>query len=219
MKQKRVVITGIGAVTPIGIGKEEFWRNCLLGKSGIKKIKYFDVSEYTTKIAATVEDFEPDKFMDKITVRRSDNFARFAIAATKMAIDDSKIENAYDSKSTGIFIGCGLGGMFFYEKQILEVMNKGPKSCNPISVPKIIPNSVNNQIAILFKIKGPNITITTACSSGAHAIGQAYDAIRLGRADVFIAGGTEAAIVQYNYLGFDVMGVMSKKRRRYGTRF
>ncbi len=210
-QNRRVVITGIGLVTPIGIGKDEFWKNCLAGKSGIRKIKYFDVSEYTTKIAATVEGFEPEKYMDKTTARRSDNFAQFAIAATKMAFEDSGIKNAHNPKSTGVFIGCGLGGMFFYEKQIIEVMSKGPKACNPISVPRIIPNSVNNQISILFNARGPNITITTACSSGAHAIGQAYDTIKQGKADVFIAGGTEAPIVKYNYLGFDAMGVMSKK--------
>jgi len=211
MKPKRVVITGIGLVTPIGVGKESFWNNCLSGTSGVKKIKYFDVSEYTTKIAATIEDFKAEEFMDKVIARRSDRFAQFAIAATSMAIDDAKIKGKYNENGTGVYIGCGLGGMFFYEKQILDVMNRGVRACNPISVPKIIPNSVNNQIAILFNAKGPNITITTACSSSAHAIGQAFDAIRSERAEVFIAGGTETAIVQYNYLGFDTLGVMSKK--------
>lgn len=211
MKQRRVVITGIGAVTPIGIGKDEFWKNCLLGKSGTKKIKTFDVSDYTTKIAATIEDFKPEQYMDKIWVRRSDRFSQFATAATLMAIDDAKIKGKYQENSTGVYIGTGVGGMFFCETQVVEIMKKGRKACNPTTIPKITPNAVNNVIAIIFKAKGPNITICTACSSGAHAIGQAYDAIQEEKADVMIAGGTESPIMQYNFAAFDALDVMSKK--------
>lgn len=210
MKQKRVVITGIGLVTPIGIGNENFWDNCLLGTSGVKEITSFDVSEYKTKIAAIIEDFKPEQYMEKTLVRRSDRFAQLAIAAASTAIKDSDIKDEKDPNSTGVYIGSGLGGMFFYEKQISEISKRGPQACNPISIPKIMPNAINNQIAILHNAKGPNITISTACSSSAHSIGQAFDAIRQGRAKVIIAGGTESPIVKYNFAAFDAMGVMSK---------
>jgi 3-oxoacyl-[acyl-carrier-protein] synthase II len=207
--ERRVVITGIGIVSPIGIGKENFWKNCLSGVSGVKKITSFDVSEYNTKIAALIEDFIPERYMEKNVIRRSDRFAQFAIAAASMAIEDSGIKKV-NPKHTGVYIGSGLGGMFFCETQIVEIMKRGPAACNPISIPKIMPNSVTNQIAILYNAQGPNITISTACSSSAHSIGQAFDAIRRRRADVIIAGGTESPISQYNFLGFDAMGVMSK---------
>jgi len=207
---RRVVITGIGIVSPIGIGKDAFWENCLLGVSGAKPITNFDVSQYNTKIAATIDDFKPEQYMERTIVRRSDRFAQFAIAATQMAMKDSGIEKV-TPKFTGVYIGTGLGGMFFCETQIVEIMKRGPSACNPISIPKIMPNSVTNQIAILYNAQGPNMTICTACSSSSHSIGQAFNAIREGRAEVMIAGGAESPVTQYNFLGFDVMGVMSRK--------
>ena len=211
MKPKRVVITGIGAVTPIGIGKDRFWNNCLAGVSGTKKIKTFDTAEYTTKIAATIEGFKPTEFMDKVPARRSDRFTHFAVAATSMAIKDSGIEKKYNPNSTGVYIGTGVGGMFFCETQIVEIMKRGRTACNPITIPKIMPNAVNNQIAILFNAKGPNTTICTACSSGTHAIGQAFNIINQGIVDAVIAGGTESPIMQYNFAAFDALSVMSKR--------
>jgi 3-oxoacyl-[acyl-carrier-protein] synthase II len=210
VNDKRVVITGIGLVTPIGIGKDIFWQNCLLGKSGVKKITSFDVSDYNCKIAALVDDFDPGMYMDKVTARRSDRFAQFVIAATDMAMKDSHLEKP-DPKYTGVCIGTGLGGMVFAETQIVNVIEGGNSAGNPVSIPKIMPNSVANQIAIIHNAQGPNLTICTACSSGTHSIGQAFDAIRQGRAKIMIAGGTDSPVMRYNFLGFDKLSVMSRR--------
>ena len=208
--KERVVITGVGIVSPIGIGKDVFWENCLAGKSGVKKIASFDVSEYNCQIAALVENFDPEKYMDKVTIRRSDRFAQFAIAAADMAMKDSGIEKIVP-KYTGVYIGTGLGGMVFAETQIVRVIEAGNKAGNPASIPKIMPNSVTNQIAMKYNAQGPNITICTACSSSTHSIGQAFDAIQQNRAEVMIAGGAESPIMQYNFLGFDKLRVMSTR--------
>ena len=207
---KRVVVTGLGVVAPNGIGKDVFWKNCLEGISGVKKITTFDTTEYNTKIAATIENFDPSKFMDKTTARRSDRFAQFALAAAVMAMEDSGIQKTLP-KQTGVYIGSGLGGMFFAETQIVAVINRGNRAGNPASIPAIMPNSVSSQIAILYNAQGPNMTICTACSSGTHSIGQAFDAIRQGRAEVIIAGGADSPIGRYNFLGFDKLNVMSKR--------
>lgn len=207
---RRVVITGVGVMSPIGANKETFWANCLSGISGVKRITAFDVSKLRTQIAAPVDDFDPLKYMDRSIARRSDRFAQFAIAATAMAMDDSGIKVTKHPRQTGVYIGTGLGGMFFCENQIVEIMKKGPGACNPVAIPKIMPNAVTNQIAILYQAEGPNMTIATACSSSAHAIGQAFDAIRQNRAAVIIAGGTESPLSYYNFIGFDALNVMSK---------
>jgi 3-oxoacyl-[acyl-carrier-protein] synthase II len=210
MTAKRVVITGLGVVAPNGIGKDVFWNNCLEGISGVKAITAFDTAEYNTKIAAVINDFDPSKFIDKITTRRSDRFAQFALAASVMAMKDSGMEKVLP-KETGVCIGTGLGGMFFAETQIVRVINKGNSAGNPASIPAIMPNSVSNQISIMFNAQGPNMTVCTACSSGTHSIGQAFDTIRQGRAEVIIAGGADSPITQYNFLGFDKLNVMSKR--------
>ncbi|MFA5068671.1 MAG: beta-ketoacyl-ACP synthase II [Candidatus Omnitrophota bacterium] len=210
MNDKRVVITGIGLVTPIGIGKDIFWENCLSGKSNIRRITAFDVSEYNCKIASTIDNFDPTQYMDKIIARRSDKFAQFAIAAASMAMEDSRLNNP-DPKYTGVCVGTGLGGMVFAETQIVNIIDGGNTAVNPVSIPKIMPNSVANQIAIVHNAQGPNLTICTACSSGTHSIGQAFDTIRRGRAKIMIAGGTDSPIMRYNFLGFDKLSVMSRR--------
>ena len=210
MAIKRVVITGLGIVVSNGIGKDTFWKNCLGGVSGVKKITTFDTTEYNTKIAATIEDVDPSKFMDKTTARRSDRFAQFALAAAVMAMKDSGIQKTLPTQ-TGVYIGSGLGGMFFAETQIVGVINRGNRAGNPVSIPAIMPNSVSNQISIMYDAQGPNMTTCTACSSGTHSIGQAFDTIRQGRAEVIIAGGADSPIGRYNFLGFDKLNVMSKR--------
>ena len=210
MLNRRIVITGLGVIAPNGIGKDIFWKNCLNGISGVKKINTFDVSEYNTKIAATIEGFDPTKFMDKTTARRSDRFAQLAIATTAMAMKDSGIKKILP-KQTGVYIGTGLGGMFFAETQIVNIINRGNRATNPASIPAIMPNSVSNQISIMYNAQGPNMTICTACSSSTHSIGQAFDTIRQGRAEIIIAGGTDSPIGRYNFLGFDKLNVMSRR--------
>jgi 3-oxoacyl-[acyl-carrier-protein] synthase II len=207
---RKVVITGLGIIAPNGIGKDVCWGNCLNGVSGVRRITTFDTTEYNTKIAAVIETFDPTKFMDKTTARRSDRFAQFAIAASVMALKDSGIKNIIP-KETGVYIGTGLGGMFFAETQIVRIIDGGNRAGKPTSIPAIMPNSVSNQISMMYDAQGPNMTVCTACSSGTHSIGQAFDTIRQGRAEVIFTGGTDSPLGRYNFLGFDKLNVMSKR--------
>lgn len=212
LSRRRVVITGLGIVAPNGIEKEEFWQANIKGKSGVDVIRSFDSSEYQTKIAAEVKNFDPLKYMPELTTHKADRFSQFAIACTKMAQDDNKLElEKEDPYRVGVSIGAGLGGMFFYEKQILAMYEYGPKKVHPGSAPRIMSNSPSGQVAIELKLKGPNLTIATACSSGNHALGQAYELIRQDRADIIFAGGTEAPIIPYTFAAFDALKVMSKR--------
>lgn len=171
---RRVVITGLGVIAPNGIGKDAFWAATVQGKSGVDRIKSFDTSDYNTKIAAEISDFEPLNYMSKSVAKRVDRFTQFGIGATKMALDDAKLNlKSEDKDRIGVCIGAGLGGMFFYEKQIVTVFERGVEKAHPLCVPRITPNAVSGQVSIELGLKGPNLTISTACSSGTHATGQA----------------------------------------------
>jgi 3-oxoacyl-[acyl-carrier-protein] synthase II len=210
--KRRVVITGLGVVAPNGIGKDAFWQANVEGKSGGDILTSFNPSEYQTRIAAEVKDFNPLKFMPELTVNKTDRFSQFAIAAGKMACEDSKLELEKDDPyRTGTSVGAGLGGMFFYEKQIVTMYEHGPKRVHPGCVPRIMSNAPSGQVAIELKLKGPNLTLATACASGNHAIGQAYDLIKNNKADVMFAGGTEAPVIPYTFAAFDALRVMSKR--------
>jgi 3-oxoacyl-[acyl-carrier-protein] synthase II len=212
MTKRREVITGLGVVAPNGIGKKEFWQANVDGKSGVDLIKGFNPSECQTKIAAEVNDFNPLEFMPELTAHKTDRFSQFAIAAAKMAEEDSKLKlDQQDSYRVGVSIGAGLGGMFFYEKQIVTMYEYGLKKAHPGSVPRVMSNAPAGQLAIELNLKGPTITVATACASGNHALGQASDLIRQDRADVMFAGGTEAPIVPYTLAAFDALKVMSKR--------
>ncbi len=212
MKDRRIVVTGLGILAPNGIGKDAFWQANLAGKSGIKSLTRFDTSQFQTKIAGQIDNFNPTDFMDESIVQKEDRFTQFALAAAKMALQDSKInlqnENSY---RLGVVLGSGLGGMFFYEKQILLMQQYGHSKTHPASITRIMPNAPSSQVAIGFQLKGPNLTISTACTSGNHAIGQAMSFIKQNQADIIFAGGTEAPLVFYNFAGFDAMRVMSRK--------
>ena len=210
MKQRRVVITGLGIIAANGIGKKEFWEANSNGISGVGLIKKFDTSEFRTKIAAEVNDFDPLKYMEEVMANKIDRFAQFAIACTKMAMDDSCLTPVYkDPYRVGVFLGSGLGGMFFYEKQILAMQKFGHSKTHPASISRVMPNAPSAHVSIEFKCKGPNLTVSTACSSSNHALGQALEIIRQNKADVIFAGGTESPIVFYTFAGFDALGVMS----------
>ena len=211
MKQ-RVVITGMGAVTPVGIGKDVFWANLCAGESGISHVSSFNVDDYPTQIGAEIRDFEPHDFIDKKEARRMDRFGQFAVAAARMALEDSKLNlDAIDSERAGVSVGSGIGGIITIEEQIAVLKEKGPRRISPFFVPMLIANMASGYISIEFGLKGPNTTIVTACATGTHSIGEAFKIIQLGAADVMVAGGTEAAFSPIAFAGFCAMRAMSTR--------
>ena len=212
MPKRRVVVTGVGVVAPNGIGKDVFWEANVQGISGVGRITHFDPSQYQTQIAGEVKGFDPLKFMSALTANKTDRFSQFAIAGAKMAVEDASLKlDLEDPHRVGVVLGSGLGGMFFYEKQILDVYEHGPRKANPGAVPRVMCNAPSGQVSIELKLRGPNLTVATACASGSHAIGQAYEMVKHDRADIIFAGGTEATIVKYTFLAFDALRVMSRR--------
>ncbi len=202
----------MGVVASNGIGKDQFWQANIKGVSGVGTITKFDPLLYKTRIAAEIKGFDPLSFMSALIAGRIDDFSQFALACTRMAEKDSGLKlSTEDLHRVGVVIGSGLGGMFFYEKQIAAVHEHGPKKAHPMSVARIMPNAPSGVVSIELGLKGPILTVATACASGNHAIGQACEMIRHGRADVIFAGGTEAPIVPYTFAGFDNLCVMSRK--------
>lgn len=210
--KKRVVITGLGAITPIGIGKDEFWQSLISGKSGIGPITRFDASEYTTQIAGEVKDFDPGKYIDKKEAKRMDRFTQFAVAATKMAIDDAALElDKEDRHRIGTFIGTGIGGIETLHDQFKVLFEKGPGRISPFFVPMMIANMASGQTSITFGLQGPSSCAITACATGTNSIGDAFRIIQRGDADVMVAGGTEAAISPAAVAGFCAMKALSTR--------
>lgn len=212
MTKRKVVITGLGVIAANGISKTKFWEANVRGESGVDRIASFDASQYQTKIAAEVKDFNPADFMAELTARHCDRFSQFAIGCAKMAKDDSALKlDEQDPERIGVVMGSGLGGMFFYEKQLLVIQEKGPSRCNPRSVPRIMPNAPAAEVAIELKLKGPNLAVAAACASGNHALGQAFELIRRNKADIMFSGGTESPIIPYTFAAFDTLRVMSRR--------
>lgn len=211
--KRRVVITGLGVIAPNGIGKDEFWEANINGKSGVARIETFDTTGYNSKIAGQVLNFDPNKYIPEATVRRTDRYAQLGMAAAKMAIEDSDLNiEGEDKYLIGVCIGTGLGGILFHEEQMERVGMGGPGKAHPLAVAKISPNAVTGQIAIHLGLKGVNLAISTACASSTNAIGQAFDIIRLKRADIMVTGGAEAPITQTTVAAYDAMKVLSSKR-------
>ncbi len=210
--KKRVVITGIGAITPVGIGKNEFWKALVAGKSGIGKITRFDASQYTTQIAGEVTDFDPAQYMDKKEAKRMDRFTQFAIAATKMAFEDSGMDLETENRERiGTMIGTGIGGMDTLHEQFSNLFDKGPNRVSPFFVPMMIGNMAAGQTSITFGLQGPCSCVTTACATGTNAVGDAFKVLQRGDADVMVAGGTEAAISPVAIAGFCSMKALSTR--------
>jgi len=208
--KKRVVITGVGAVTPIGIGKEEYWQALLAGVSGVCKITRFDASQYTTQIAGEIKNFEPAQYIDKKEAKRMDRCTQFAVAASKMAFEDSGIDlESEDRTRIGTMIGTGIGGMDTLDEQFKNLFDKGPGRVSPFFVPMMIGNMAAGQTSITFGLQGPCSCVVTACATGTNAIGDAFKVIQRGDADVMVAGGTEAAISPIAMAGFCSMKAMS----------
>ncbi|MBP2650141.1 MAG: fabF 3 [Firmicutes bacterium] len=208
--KKRVVITGMGAITPVGIGTEATWKALLAGTSGITRITRFDASEYTSQIAGEVNEFDPTKYMDKKEARRTDRFIQFAIASTHMAFEDSGIDLETEDRSRiGTLIGTGIGGMETLHEQYKTLFEKGPSRISPFFVPMMIGNMASGLTSITFGLQGPCTCVVTACATGTNSIGEAFKTIQRGDADVMVAGGTEASISQAALAGFASMKALS----------
>lgn len=203
---KRVVITGLGAITPIGIGKDAFWEGLMEGKNGIGKITRFDASEYGAQIAGEVKGFEPTDYIDKKESKRMDRYAQFAVAAAKLAIEDAGLDlEKEDRDRIGTYIGAGIGGIETMHAQYKKLFDKGPSRISPFFIPMMIANLAAGQVAITYKLHGPSSCVVTACATGTNCIGDAFRVIQEGKADVMVAGGTEAAISQAAVAGFAAM--------------
>ena len=210
--ERRVVITGLGLVTPLGIGTEETWSALCAGKSGVGEITRFDTSAYATKIAAEVKGFNAEDYMPKKEANRTELFIAYAVAAARMALEDSQLTiDKTNGHRVGVITGCGLGGLAMLEKTAYVVQNMGPKKASPFFIPLIIGNMAPGMISIQFGAKGPNSSVATACAAGTHAIGNAIDAIKLGRADAMITGGVESVVTPTCIAGFGAMKALSKR--------
>ena len=206
----RVVVTGIGAITPLGNNVDTWWENIKKGKNGIKKISRFDVEIFETRIAAQVENFIPENFMDKKEAKRMDRYTQFAVAAAHMAVEQAELNlNKVDAERFGVILGTGIGGIETLENQANVLKNKGPKRVSPFFVPMMIANMAAGHISIIFGAKGINTTVVTACASATNAIGEAFRTIRDGYADAIITGGSEAPITSLALAGFCSMKALS----------
>ncbi len=209
---KRVVVTGVGIVSPVGIGIQESWKALCEGRSGIRRITKFDPSSYETQIAGEVKGFKPEDWMSKKEAKRFELFISYAIAATRMAVDDAGIAITEENGDrVGVITGCGLGGLRFMEDTILTIHHNGPKRVSPFFIPMMIGNMAPGMISILFGAKGPNASLATACAAGSHAVGDSFKIIQEGRADAMITGGTEAVISPSCIAGFNAMKALSTR--------
>ena len=210
--KRRVVITGVGLVTPLGIGVDETWTALCAGNSGIGEITRFDASTYATKIAAEVKNFCPEDFMQKKDAKRVEPFLAYAIAATRMAVEDSGLViDDSNGNRVGIITGCGLGGLNLIEETSILIKKKGAKRVSPFFIPMIIGNMAPGMISIYFGAKGPNSSVATACAAGTHAVGDAYNTIVRGAADAMITGGAESVISPCCIAGFNAMKALSTR--------
>ncbi|MCS6801936.1 MAG: beta-ketoacyl-ACP synthase II [Chloroflexota bacterium] len=207
---QRVVVTGLGAVTPVGLSVEESWRNLLAGCSGVGRITAFDTTGFEVQIAAEVRGFDPLAYLDRKEVRRTDRFVQLAIAAARQAVDDAGIE-VRDQPDIGAIVGSGIGGIATLAEQIRVLHERGPSRVSPFLVPMMIVDMASGQVSIQLGCKGPNYAVVSACATGADAIGAAFETIRRGDARAMIAGGTEAAITPIGIAGFAAARALSTR--------
>ncbi|QTA81169.1 3-oxoacyl-[acyl-carrier-protein] synthase 2 [Desulfonema limicola] len=209
---RRVVITGLGLVTPIGIGVEESWSALCKGKSGIGEITHFDASAFQSRIAGQVKGFKAEDFMPQKEAKRTQPFIAYAVAAARMALEDSGLKiDAHNENRVGVVTGCGLGGLEILEKQTLIVYDKGPKRVSPFLIPMMIGNMAPGMISIHLGPKGPNSSVATACAAGTHAVGDAFKIVQRGAADAMITGGVESVITPICLGGFASMKALSTR--------
>ncbi|MEW5844278.1 MAG: beta-ketoacyl-ACP synthase II [Bacteroidota bacterium] len=216
MNNRRVVITGLGALTPIGNTLQEYWEGLISGKSGAGLITKFDTAAHATKFACEVKNFDPLAFIDKKEVRRMDPFTHYAIATASMAVEDSKIDlSKVNLERFGVIYGSGIGGMVTWEEEHTAYINGGPRRISPFFVPKMISDIAAGQISIRYGLKGPNYATTSACATSSHAIADAFILIQRGSADIMLTGGSEAAITPMAIGGFNAARALSTWNDRY----
>jgi len=210
---RRVVITGMGAITPLGDNVKDYFEALLSGKNGISRIERFDPSPYLSQIAGEIKVFEPTKRINPKTVRRMDRFAQYALYATQEAIEDSGLLDYSDlnPNRVGVYLSSGIGGIEILEKEIVKLIEVGPQKVSPFLVPMMIPDIASGQISIEYGFKGPNFCIVSACASSTHSIGESFRAIKYGSADVMVAGGAEAPLVKIALAGFSNMRALSTR--------
>ena len=199
---RRVVVTGMGAITPVGNDVSTFWSSIVAGKNGIGPITRFDTTDFKAKLAAEVKDFDPNLYMEKPEIRKSDLFAQYGMAAAYQAVKDSGILDNVAPERLGVYVGSGIGGIATFTEEVIKLHDKGPRRVSPLFIPTMIANMAAGNIAIKFNAKGPCVPVTTACATGSTAIGEAYRAIKGGYADAIISGGAEAAIGPTGVAGF-----------------
>jgi 3-oxoacyl-[acyl-carrier-protein] synthase II len=210
--ERRVVITGVGLITPLGIGVEETWPALCAGKSGVGEITRFNASAYDTKIAGEVKGFNAEDYMPRKEAKRLETFIAYAIAATRMAMEDSGLViDERNAGRVGVLTGCGLGGLNMLEVTAHTVDTKGPQRVSPFFIPMLIGNMAPGMISIMFGAKGPNSSVATACAAGSHAVGDAFETVKFGRADAMITGGVESVVTRTCIAGFGAMKALSTR--------
>lgn len=208
--KRRVVITGMGAITPVGNSVDEYWESLKAGKVGIGPITYFDTTDYKAKLAAEVKGFNAKDYMDAKAARRMEAFSQFAVAASREAIENAGLDmSREDAYRVGVSIGCGVGSLQNMEKEEQKLLSKGPSKISPLMVPMMISNMAAGNVSIQFGLKGKSINIVTACTTGTHSIGEAYRTIQYGDADVMLAGGTESSICPIGIAGFSALTALT----------
>ncbi len=209
---RRVVVTGLGSITPVGNDTKATWDNLLKGKSGIDTIKSFDTSNHSVRIAGEVKDFQPEEKINPKTLRRLDRCVQLCLYATIEAVEDAQLDfSQYDKTEIGVIIGSGIGGLLTWEREHTKYINAGPSRVSPFLIPMMIPDMTSGYVAIHWGLGGPNYTTVSACASGAHAIGDAFRAIKHGDANAVITGGAEAPVTPFALAGFSNMRALSRR--------
>ena len=212
MDKRRVVVTGLGMISPLGVGNEPTWQGLIEGRSGIGPITKFDATAYAARIAGEVKGFDPENWIEKKEVKKSDTFIHYAVVAAQMAVDDAKLDTkSVDSERFGVIIGSGIGGLPLIEEMHRKLMERGPARISPFFIPGLIVNLATGQISIRFQCKGPSSAPATACATGAHAIGDAFKIIQRDDADIMFAGGSEAVVTPLAVGGFAAMRALSTR--------
>ena len=206
---RRVVVTGMGAITPVGNDIDTMWANMLAGVNGVEKITSFDTSDLKVHLAGTVKNFEPEKYIEKRELRKLDIYCQYAIAAAQQAVDDSGILGNINEERFGVYIGAGIGGLHSFVNNVTALNEGGPRKVSPFFIPMMIGNIATGNVAIRFKAKGVSLSVMSACATGTHSIGEAFHALKDGYADAIIAGGTEAVIAPLTIAGFQNMKALS----------
>lgn len=206
---RRVVVTGMGAITPVGNDIDTMWANMLAGVNGVEKITSFDTSDLKVHLAGTVKNFEPEKYIEKRELRKLDIYCQYAIVAAQQAVDDSGILGNINEERFGVYIGAGIGGLHSFVNNVTALNEGGPRKVSPFFIPMMIGNIATGNVAIRFKAKGVSLSVMSACATGTHSIGEAFHAIKDGYADAIIAGGTEAVIAPLTIAGFQNMKALS----------